>query len=122
MNDPKQIYALGVVIQMITGPGHALGPIVAGRLIAGLGVGFESAIVILYMSEIVSGSNNRHVATSNRENSAQEKSVVRSWLDTNFASPLVFCWPLASFMPSRTDKTPVPTAFQLPFNLPGPLS
>jgi sugar porter (SP) family MFS transporter len=46
------IYALGVVIQMITGPGHALGPIVAGRLIAGLGVGFESAIVILYMSEI----------------------------------------------------------------------
>ncbi|RFU71908.1 monosaccharide transporter, partial [Trichoderma arundinaceum] len=46
------IYALGVVIQMVTAPGHALGPIVAGRLIAGLGVGFESAIVILYMSEI----------------------------------------------------------------------
>lgn len=48
------IYALGVVIQMITSPDHALGPIVAGRIIAGLGVGFESAIVILYMSEIVS--------------------------------------------------------------------
>lgn len=48
------IYALGVVIQMITSPDHALGPIVAGRVIAGLGVGFESAIVILYMSEIVS--------------------------------------------------------------------
>ncbi|GAB0139049.1 hypothetical protein EsDP_00007265 [Epichloe bromicola] len=46
------IYALGVVIQMITSPEHALGPIVAGRVIAGLGVGFESAIVILYMSEI----------------------------------------------------------------------
>jgi len=46
------IYGIGVVIQMITGPGHGLGPIVAGRLIAGLGVGFESAIVILYMSEI----------------------------------------------------------------------
>ncbi|KAK5995368.1 Major facilitator-type transporter ecdD [Cladobotryum mycophilum] len=46
------IYALGVVIQMITSPTHALGPIVAGRLIAGLGVGFESAVVILYMSEI----------------------------------------------------------------------
>lgn len=29
-----------------------LGLIVAGRLIAGLGVGFESAVVILYMSEI----------------------------------------------------------------------
>jgi MFS family permease len=48
------IYIIGVVVQMITGPGvDALGAIVAGRLIAGIGVGFESAIVILYMSEIV---------------------------------------------------------------------
>jgi sugar porter (SP) family MFS transporter len=46
------IYCLGVVIQMITGEGDALAAIVAGRLIAGVGVGFESAIVILYMSEI----------------------------------------------------------------------
>ncbi|KAK3944411.1 MFS monosaccharide transporter [Diplogelasinospora grovesii] len=46
------IYGLGVVIQMITGDGDPLGAIVAGRLIAGIGVGFESAIVILYMSEI----------------------------------------------------------------------
>jgi sugar porter (SP) family MFS transporter len=46
------IYMIGVVIQMITSPSSALGPIVAGRLVAGLGVGFESAIVILYMSEI----------------------------------------------------------------------
>jgi len=48
------IYMLGVVIQMITGEGDALAAIVVGRLVAGLGVGFESAIVILYMSEIVS--------------------------------------------------------------------
>jgi len=48
------IYLIGVVIQMITGPEvDALGAIVAGRVIAGVGVGFESAIVILYMSEIV---------------------------------------------------------------------
>jgi sugar porter (SP) family MFS transporter len=46
------IYMLGVVIQMITGAGEPLPAIVVGRLIAGLGVGFESAIVILYMSEI----------------------------------------------------------------------
>jgi sugar porter (SP) family MFS transporter len=46
------IYIIGVVIQMITGLGDELGAIVAGRLIAGIGVGFESAIVILYMSEI----------------------------------------------------------------------
>ena len=45
------IYMFGVVIQMITGPEvkSPLGVIVAGRLISGLGVGFESAIVILYM-------------------------------------------------------------------------
>jgi MFS family permease len=48
------IYCIGVVIQMITGHGDPLACIVVGRLIAGLGVGFESAIVILYMSEIVS--------------------------------------------------------------------
>ncbi|KAN0102534.1 putative glucose transporter rco-3 [Hyaloscypha variabilis] len=47
------IYIFGVVIQMITGPEvNALATIIAGRIIAGLGVGFESAIVILYMSEI----------------------------------------------------------------------
>ncbi|KAH8909263.1 general substrate transporter [Coniochaeta sp. PMI_546] len=46
------IYIVGVVIQMLTGIGQPLGAIVAGRLIAGFGVGFESAIVILYMSEI----------------------------------------------------------------------
>jgi MFS family permease len=49
------IYAIGIVIQMLTGiGGNALGIIAAGRLVAGIGVGFESAIVILYMSEIVS--------------------------------------------------------------------
>lgn len=46
------IYIVGVIIQIATSPGSALGLIVAGRLIAGIGVGFESAIVILYMSEI----------------------------------------------------------------------
>ncbi|KAK4131305.1 general substrate transporter [Trichocladium antarcticum] len=46
------IYMIGCVIQTITGLGNALGAIVAGRLIAGVGVGFESAVVILYMSEI----------------------------------------------------------------------
>ncbi|KAL1297401.1 hypothetical protein AAFC00_004936 [Neodothiora populina] len=43
------IYIIGVILQTAT---NGLGLIVAGRLIAGLGVGFESAIVILYMSEI----------------------------------------------------------------------
>ncbi|PSR92312.1 general substrate transporter [Coniella lustricola] len=47
------IYVFGVVIQIATPPnGSALGTMVAGRFVAGVGVGFESAIVILYMSEI----------------------------------------------------------------------
>jgi sugar porter (SP) family MFS transporter len=41
---------VGVILQVAQSDG--LGLIVAGRLIAGLGVGFVSAIIILYMSEI----------------------------------------------------------------------
>lgn len=40
---------IGVILQIAL---NGLGLLVAGRLIAGIGVGFESAIVILYMSEI----------------------------------------------------------------------
>ena len=47
------IYIIGVVLQIAS---HGLGLLVAGRLVAGVGVGFESAIVILYMSEIVSAA------------------------------------------------------------------
>jgi len=41
---------IGVILQIAQSKG--LGLIVAGRLIAGLGVGFVSAIIILYMAEI----------------------------------------------------------------------
>ncbi|BGP55018.1 hypothetical protein JCM8202_002191 [Rhodotorula sphaerocarpa] len=44
------VYTVGVVIQMFAAT--ALATIVVGRLIAGFGVGFVSAIIILYMSEI----------------------------------------------------------------------
>lgn len=44
------IYCGGVVIQMFAA--SALATIVIGRLVAGFGVGFVSAIIILYMSEI----------------------------------------------------------------------
>lgn len=43
------IFLVGVVLQTASA---TLGLLVAGRLIAGLGVGFVSAIIILYMSEI----------------------------------------------------------------------
>jgi len=44
------IYIVGVIIQIAESSGLAL--ICAGRAIAGIGVGFVSAIIILYMSEI----------------------------------------------------------------------
>jgi SP family sugar:H+ symporter-like MFS transporter len=43
------IFSVGVVLQ-VASTGYSL--LIAGRLIAGLGVGFVSAIIILYMSEI----------------------------------------------------------------------
>lgn len=43
------VFIVGVVLQTAS---DALGLLVAGRLIAGFGVGFVSAIIILYMSEI----------------------------------------------------------------------
>lgn len=43
------IFLIGVVLQTAS---SALGLLVAGRLVAGFGVGFVSAIIILYMSEI----------------------------------------------------------------------
>lgn len=45
------IFLVGVVIETAA---TTIGTLSAGRAIAGVGVGFESAIVILYMSEIVS--------------------------------------------------------------------
>jgi len=44
------IYTIGVIIQIAESSGLAL--ICTGRCIAGIGVGFVSAIIILYMSEI----------------------------------------------------------------------
>lgn len=96
------IYMLGVVVQMITSPSHALGPIVAGRLIAGIGVGFESAVVILYMSEIVSffyaWLASQHPFCNCRVLilivlcSAPARFEVLSSPVTNSASPSVSCW------------------------------
>lgn len=43
------IFIVGVILQTAS---RSLGLLVAGRLVAGLGIGFVSAIIILYMSEI----------------------------------------------------------------------
>jgi MFS family permease len=83
------IYMVGVVLQSAT---QGLGLIVAGRLVAGVGVGFESAIVILYMSEIVSGGASPRILQSLKLNvlnsSVQGKSVARSLQAINSVSRL----------------------------------
>ena len=43
------VFIVGVVLQVVS---TGLGLMVAGRLVAGLGVGFVSATIIMYMSEI----------------------------------------------------------------------
>ena len=43
------LFSVGVALQVAS---HGLGLLVAGRLVAGFGVGFVTAIIILYMSEI----------------------------------------------------------------------
>jgi hypothetical protein len=111
------IYTVGVIIQMITGEGDALAAIVVGRVVAGIGVGFESAIVILYMSEIVSIP--LLYLTKSDHSSAPAKFVVLSLLATNSASLSVFCSPPSSSMQPRTDPTLAHTASPSPFNLPG---
>ena len=119
------IYMVGVIIQMITGLGDALGVIVAGRLIAGIGVGFESAIVILYMSEIVSFPPALSIALSKltiHSHSAPARSVVRSSPATSSASPSVSCSPRASCTPPRSAPTLARTASRSPSSSPGPSS
>jgi MFS family permease len=84
------IYMFGCIIQMITGHGDSLAAIVSGRLIAGIGVGFESAIVILYMSEVVSEqppSGQQNHQTNTLVHSAPARSVVPLSPATNSASP-----------------------------------
>lgn len=50
------IFILGVIMQISAGPGmtpnHSVDLLVVGRLVAGFGVGFVSAINFLYMSEV----------------------------------------------------------------------
>jgi hypothetical protein len=117
------IYIFGVVIQMITGPEvNALATIIAGRIIAGLGVGFESAIVILYMSEIVSFGLailclHRECffclsyTTDKFSFSVLRKSVAPSSQATNSASLSVSCLLRSLCMPPRVATTQARTAF-----------
>lgn len=118
------VYLFGVVIQMITGAGSPLGAIVAGRLISGIGVGFESAIVILYMSEIVRlpfllSLEGPKTQNTNFRKSAPERFAVPSLPVTNSASLSVFSWPRVLPTPPSAALILAPTAFPSASSLPG---
>ena len=117
------IYTIGVIVQMITGPAvDALSTIVAGRVIAGLGVGFESAIVILYMSEIVSlpkkirALAGQPCIMANSVNSVQSPFAELSLPATNSASPSAFSSPPSSYTRRRAGMIPAHTVFQSLFS------
>lgn len=95
--------------------GGGLGVIVTGRLIAGFGVGFESAIVILCVSEIVKFPYIWSLLASSIDgkSGAQRRSVVPLWQATNFASLLDFFLPPLLSTLLITAPTPAPTASQL---------
>jgi Sugar (and other) transporter len=126
------IYIFGVVIQMITGPEvNALATIIAGRIIAGIGVGFESAIVILYMSEIVSFGLALLFLWLHQEyffclsyitnkflSSVRSPSVVPLSQATNSASLSVLCLLRSLCMLPRSATTQARTAFPLLFSKP----
>jgi MFS family permease len=101
------VYAVGCIMQTAC---TGLGLLVAGRLIAGFGVGFVSAIIILYMSEIapkaVRGAMVSGMAFLPSPSSCRY--LLTSQV-TNSPLPSVFSLPLASTMPPKTAWTAVLT-------------
>lgn len=113
------IFTVGCILETAS---TGLGVMVAGRVICGLGVGFISAIVILYMS--VSDKPSTCLATecvlTAARKSPQRKFVEPLCQDTSSVSRLEFCWPTASYTLPKTASTPDPTAFPSPCNFCGP--
>lgn len=105
------IYIVGVILQ--TAYDGQLGLIVTGRLIAGFGVGFVSAIIILYMSEIAPRKVRGAIVSGYQFVSDRSSFLTRfATVSTKGYSPLtfrplpsVFCSHLASSMVLKTDET-----------------
>lgn len=85
------VFTVGCILEVAS---TGLGVMVAGRLIAGLGVGFISAIVILYMSVSAiqfPSTLSWTTLTDLLRKSRRGRSVVQSWLDISSALPSVSC-------------------------------
>ncbi|KIY70206.1 MFS transporter [Cylindrobasidium torrendii FP15055 ss-10] len=90
------VYIVGCVLQVCHREG--LGLIVSGRLIAGFGVGFVSAIIILYMSEICPRK-------------------VRGTLVSGYQFCITIGLMLASCVNYATEKYPGRSSYQIPIAL-----
>ena len=99
------MYGVGCILQTAS---TGLGLLVAGRLIAGFGVGFVSAIIILYMSEIAP-KGVRGAIVSGKFLVQLITSLPNKRQATNLPSRSVSSWHPASITPQRTEWTQDPT-------------
>ena len=113
------IFIVGCILEVAS---TGLGIMVAGRLIAGLGVGFISAVVVLYMSVCHSTLMRPTLEESDISNrrSLPRRSAVLWSPATNSASQSEFSSPIVSSTRPKTAMTQAPTAFPLASNSSGP--
>ena len=109
------VYGVGCILQTAS---TGLGLLVAGRLIAGFGVGFVSAIIILYMSEIAP-KGVRGAIVSGKFIVQLTTSLPNNFQATNLPLRLVSFWHPASTTPPRTEWTQDPTVFPWLFSSSG---
>lgn len=111
------VYGLGCILQTAS---TGLGLLVVGRLIAGFGVGFVSAIIILYMSEIAPKGVRGAIVSGKIPSHQHSLNVSDIFQATNSPSQLAFFSHHALITPPRTESTPDPTASPWPFSFYGP--
>lgn len=110
------VYTVGVILQTAS---HGLALIVVGRIIAGIGVGFVSAIMYVLFGSYSFLLLIAFIASCTCQKFAHERSEVPSSLATNSASRSVSSWLPASPTPPKTVPTLALTEFPSEFSLPG---
>jgi len=108
------IFTIGVVLQVAS---STIPLLVVGRVIAGLGVGFVTAIIILYMGEIAP-KKVRGAIVSGYQLCITIVRNPRPFRSLHFNTNndrRVSSWPDVSHTPLRTGTTLVPTVFPWPF-------
>lgn len=104
------VFAIGVILQVAS---TTVALLVPGRLVAGIGIGFVSAIIILYMSEIAPKAVRGAIVSGMF---SSDICFLHAYCSkaTSSASPLAFFWLPSLTMPPRTAWTLVLTASPCP--------